>query len=186
MNTSSARLKTIDIVYIALFTVLIAVCSWISIPTAIPFTLQTLAVFCTVGLLGGKKGTLAILVYVLLGALGLPVFHNFTGGIGILLGNTGGYIVGFLFIALIYWLVTSICGNNMVVSVIAMLIGLLVCYTFGSIWFILVYSQNNGAVGLATVLGWCVLPYIIPDLVKLVIAIILIKRLFRYINHDNK
>lgn len=186
MNTSSARFKTIDIVYIALFAVLIAVCSWISIPTAIPFTLQTFAVFCTVGLLGGRKGSLSILIYVLLGAIGLPVFHNFTGGIGILLGNTGGYIIGFLFIALVYWLVTSLFGNRMVISIIAMLIGLLVCYTFGSIWFMAVYSESKGAIGLVTVLGWCVLPYIIPDLVKLVIAIILIKRLSRYINHSNK
>ena len=74
---------------------LMAVCSWISIPTAIPFTLQTMAVFLAVGLLGGKRGTLAVTAYVLLGAVGAPVFANFSGGIGILLGQTGGYILGF-------------------------------------------------------------------------------------------
>ena len=69
---------------------MITICSWISIPTLVPFTLQTFAVFLTVGLLGGKRGTMAVLVYVLLGAIGIPVFAEFTGGIGIILNNTGG------------------------------------------------------------------------------------------------
>ena len=80
-----AKIRTYDMAYIAVFTVLIAICSWISIPTAIPFTLQTFAVFLSVSVLGGKRGTMAVLLYVLLGAIGLPVFSGFTGGIGILL-----------------------------------------------------------------------------------------------------
>ncbi|MEI3229118.1 MAG: biotin transporter BioY [Lachnospiraceae bacterium] len=91
------RNKTRDMVYIAIFAVLIAICSWISIPTTVPFTLQTFAVFLAVGVLGGKRGTLSILIYLLLGAIGVPVFAGFTGGIGIVLGTTGGYIIGFLF-----------------------------------------------------------------------------------------
>ena len=91
MSTSAiARNKTLDMVYIALFAVLIAVCSWISIPTTVPFTLQTFGVFVTVGVLGGKRGSLAVLIYLLLGAIGVPVFAGFTGGMGIMLGNTGG------------------------------------------------------------------------------------------------
>ena len=82
-----------DIAYIAVFTALMAVCSWISIPTAIPFTLQTMGVFLAVGLLGGKRGTLAVTAYVLLGAVGAPVFANFSGGLGVLMGQTGGYIL---------------------------------------------------------------------------------------------
>ena len=92
--------KTKDMAYIAVFAVLIAVCSWISIPTTVPFTLQTFAVFLTVGVLGGKRGSLAVLVYILLGCVGVPVFAGFSGGIGVLAGQTGGYIVGFLFSAL--------------------------------------------------------------------------------------
>ena len=83
-------------VYIAVFAVLIAICSWISIPTTVPFTLQTFAVFLAVGVLGGKRGSLSVLIYILLGAVGIPVFAGFSGGFGILLGQTGGYIVGFL------------------------------------------------------------------------------------------
>ena len=94
-------IKTRDIAYIAFFAVVIAVCSWISIPTVVPFTLQTFAVFLTVGVLGGKRGTLAVFVYILLGVCGVPVFSGFSGGIGVLLGQTGGYIAGFLFSALV-------------------------------------------------------------------------------------
>ena len=90
------RFKTIDLAYIAIGAVLITICSWISIPTTVPFTMQTFAVFFVLSFLGGKRGTIAIIVYVLLGAVGVPVFSHFTSGIGILLGNTGGYMVGFI------------------------------------------------------------------------------------------
>ena len=81
MSTIAAtRSKTYDIVYIAVFAVIMAICSWISIPTAVPFTLQTFGVFVAVGVLGGKRGTLSILVFILLGAIGVPVFAGFSGG----------------------------------------------------------------------------------------------------------
>ena len=92
--------KTRDIVYMSVFTAMISICSWISIPASIPFTLQTMGVFTTVGLLGGKRGTLTILTYILLGAIGVPVFAGLTGGVSVLLGTTGGYIIGFLLSAL--------------------------------------------------------------------------------------
>ena len=83
-------MKTRDVAYIGMFAALMAICSWISIPTTVPFTLQTMGVFTAVGLLGGKRGTTAVLVYILMGAIGLPVFSGFTGGMGILFGSTGG------------------------------------------------------------------------------------------------
>lgn len=91
VRTNEKR-KTYDMAYIAVFTVLIAICSWISIPMTVPFTLQTFAVFLSVSILGGRRGTMAVLVYVLLGAVGIPVFAGFTGGPGIILNTTGGYI----------------------------------------------------------------------------------------------
>ena len=101
MSTIAAtRSKTYDIVYIAVFAVIMAICSWISIPAAVPFTLQTFGVFVAVGVLGGKRGTLSILVFILLGAIGVPVFAGFSGGIGVLAGTTGGYIIGFLIVIL--------------------------------------------------------------------------------------
>ena len=104
MNTmAAAKSKTYDLVYIAVFAVLMAVCSWISVPTAVPFTLQTFAVFMAVGVLGGRRGTMSVALYIILGAVGVPVFAGMTGGIGILTGTTGGYIVVFLFSALVMW-----------------------------------------------------------------------------------
>lgn len=172
------KFRTIDLVYIALGAVLITICSWISIPTIVPFTMQTFAVFFVLSALGGKRGTAAIIVYVLLGAVGVPVFAQFTSGIGILLGTTGGYIVGFIFMGPLYRLIVHLLGKKLWVEILAMVTGLAVCYSFGTVWFMIVYTQANGAVGLATVLAWCVIPFIIPDLIKLGLALTLARRLY--------
>ena len=172
----STRLRTRDLTYIALFAVLMAVCAWITIPMTVPFTLQICAVFAALATLGGRRGTYAVAVYLLLGAVGLPVGAGFQGGLGWLLGTTGGYIVGFLCIALIYWLMTAKLGDSLPVSIAACVLGLAVCYVFGTIWFMVVYARSTGPVGIMTALGWCVFPYVIPDLLKLVLAVTLSQR----------
>lgn len=169
--------KTRDIVYMSVFTAMISICSWISIPASIPFTLQTMGVFTTVGLLGGKRGTLTILTYILLGAIGVPVFAGFTGGISVLLGTTGGYIMGFLLSALLMWGIETIMGRNQIVLAFSMVAGLIVCYVFGTAWFMMIYTQHSGVIGLSTVLGLCVIPFIIPDLIKIGVALFLTNRL---------
>jgi biotin transport system substrate-specific component len=166
-----------DIVLCSLFAALIAVCSWISIPATIPFTLQTFGVFVTVGMLGGRKGLITVLLYIIMGLIGLPVFSNFTGGFAILAGNTGGYIIGFLGIAGVMWLFENLFGKNLWSLASSMVLGLLVCYAFGTAWFMVAYARSAGAVGLATVLSWCVFPFIVPDLLKISLAIVLVKRL---------
>ena len=174
MQTEAAvRGKTYGMVYIGIFTVLIAVCSWISIPAAVPFTLQTFGVFMAVEVLGGKRGTMAVLVYILMGAVGLPVFAGFQGGIGIIFNTTGGYIVGFLCSALIMWAAESLFGKKPAVRILSMTAGLLACYALGTVWFMVIYGRTTGAVGLMTVLGWCVIPFIIPDLVKIGLAYVI-------------
>ena len=174
---TNTKLSVRDMTYIALFAVVMAICSWISVPSVVPFTLQTFGVFLAVGVLGGKRGTLAVLIYILLGCVGLPVFAGFTGGVGILLGSTGGYIVGFLFTALTMWAMERLPGSPTLVSVASMVLGLIVCYAFGTAWFMLVYARTTGPVGVWTALGWCVIPYIIPDLAKVALALILRRRL---------
>lgn len=169
--------RTLDLVYIGVFAAIIAVCSWISIPASVPFTLQTMGVFLAVGLLGGRRGSLSVLTYILLGAIGIPVFAGFSGGIGVILGTTGGYILGFLFSALAMWGMEKLFGRGRIVLAISMAVGLLVCYAFGTGWFMVVYTHTSGAVGLATVLGWCVIPFIIPDLIKIAVALLLTNRL---------
>ena len=177
VSNTSLKIRTVDMVYVALFAVLMAVCSWISIPAAVPFTMQTFGVFLAVAVLGGKRGTLAILVYLLLGAVGAPVFAGFSGGISALLGSTGGYIIGFLFLALVMWLMERLLGKKTWVLAVSMVLGLVVCYAFGTAWFMVVYARTTGAIGLWTALGWCVFPYIIPDLAKIALALLLSKRL---------
>lgn len=173
----STKTKIYDVAFIALFAAVMAVCSWISVPATVPFTLQTFGVFLAVGTLGGKRGSLAVLTYLLLGAVGAPVFAGFSGGIGCILGSTGGYIVGFLFSALVMWAMEHFLGKKKWVLALSMVIGLLVCYAFGTAWFMIVYANNTGAIGLWTALSWCVFPYIIPDAVKIVLALVLCKRL---------
>lgn len=168
---TSERRKTYDMAYIAVFAVLMAICSWISIPTAIPFTLQTFAVFLAVIVLGGKRGTMSVLVFVLLGAVGVPVFAGFTGGLYVILGNTGGYLIGFLLAGLLMWLMERLFGRKMWVQAVSMLLGMITYYVFGTVWFMLVYMRTTGPVGVTAVLGWCVLPFVIPDIIKAALAL---------------
>lgn len=182
MNTMTVgKGKTYDLVYVGVFAVIMAICSWISIPTAVPFTLQTFGVFVAVLVLGGKRGTAAVGLYILLGALGVPVFAGMTGGIGVLLGATGGYIIGFLFSALLMWAMEQLPGPKSVVQVLSMAAGLLVCYAFGTVWFMAVYLKSGETAGLMTVLGWCVIPFIIPDLLKIALAYGLSRRFRKYV-----
>ncbi|MCI8285089.1 MAG: biotin transporter BioY [Firmicutes bacterium] len=183
-NTQIQRkpaLKAIDMAYIAISAALITICSWISIPVAIPFTLQTFAVCLISGLLGMKRGTITILIYILLGAIGLPVFSGFKGGIGALAGVTGGYIVGFIFTALIVGFISDRFRKKTGPLVISMIIGNVVLYAFGTAWFMFLYTQNTGSIGLTAVLMKCVIPFIIPNLIKIAVAAILVKRLERFV-----
>ena len=144
---------------------------------AVPFTLQTFAVFLTLGLLGGRLGTLAVTVYLLLGAVGLPVFAGFHGGLGAFLGATGGYLVGFLFTALTMWGAERWLGKSAPVFLGSAVVGQILCYLFGSVWYYAVYTSSSGPVGMFTVLGWCVFPFLLPDAVKLALAWLLSRRL---------
>ena len=178
------KTKTLDLIYIAIGAALITVCSWISIPMTVPFTLQTFAVFAMLLILGGYRGTVATVVYVLMGAIGLPVFAGFSGGLAIILGNTGGYILGFIFIGLIYATSIRLFGEKIYVELSALLTGLVVCYAFGTAWFMHVYMRNTGTVGLMTVLSWCVFPFVIPDLLKMALAFAVSRRVRSIIRQD--
>lgn len=180
VNEKNKR-KIYDLVYIALFTALIAVCSWITVPFVIPFTLQTFAVFTTVALLGGKRGTVSVVCYILLGLVGLPVFSNFNSGVSAIFGATGGYIMGFVLMALIMWGCEKLFGEKTSVLVISMFAGLIVCYLFGSVWYAFVYMHSTGTAGFVGAIMQCVLPFIIPDTIKILLALLVKKRLGKHI-----
>ena len=161
---------TRDIATVAMGVALIGVCSWVSIPMTIPFTMQTFAVCLVTALFGLRRGMWTVLCYILLGAAGVPVFSGFKGGIGALLGTTGGYI--------------ETLGRRLPVLIGSMVVGVLVCYAFGTAWFMFVYARNTGPIGLGTALGWCVLPYLLPDAVKIALASILTGRLYPLLNRE--
>ena len=186
MTSSAApsRLRTLDMAYIALFAVLMAVCAWITVPLPKPlvqFTLQTFAMFMALTTLGGRRGLYAMVVYLLVGAVGVPVFSGFRGGLGVLLDTTGGYIIGFAAAALVYWLLTAKLGDSLPVKIAACVLGLAVCYAFGTAWFLVLYARTTGPIGVTTALSWCVLPYIVPDLLKLDLAVVLSGRIKKFL-----
>ena len=165
-----------DIAYIGLFAAVMAVCSWIAIPAPIPFTLQTLGLFITVSLLGGRRGSIAVLTYLLLGLVGVPVFAGFTGGIGIFMSERGGYLIGLFFAALVMWGTERLSGRSAHAAIVSMALGLAVCYTFGTVWFAAVHARVGNAVSALTAVSLCVLPYIIPDALKITLAWYIRKR----------
>lgn len=175
------NIKTRNIVYIGIFAAVIAVCSWIQIPLVVPITLQILGICVAAGLLGFKKGVLSVVVYELIGFIGVPVFANFGAGPGVLLGVTGGYIVGFIFSAAIVGGAVSHFGRKIPVYIISMVLGVAVCYIFGTAWFMVWSSTNGSAATLSGALMSCVVPFIVPDLVKIALATLICAKLSKYI-----
>lgn len=171
-----------NMILCALFAALLCVCAWIAIPIgSAVVTLQTFALFLTLGLLGGKRGSIVCLVYLLLGATGLPVFSGFRGGLGMLFGATGGYLIGFLAAALTYWAVTSLFEKAFLTQLLATIIALAVCYCFGTGWFLWVWHPPGCPEGFGAALLMGVVPYLLPDAIKLTLALLLTKRLQRHI-----
>ncbi len=159
-----------------LFCAFIAVCSLLAVPFEPPFTLQTFAVFLCVGVLGGKRALAAILCYLILGAAGLPIFAGFRGGIAHLVGTTGGFLIGFVPAA-------ALCGflPGRIPLFPRMLCGLAMLYLCGVAWQYALYMPGTGAAGLGAVLLQYVLPFAIPDILKLALAAALAKKLKKHI-----
>lgn len=170
------RLSVKDLTMIAMLTALIAVCAWITVPMTIPFTMQTFGVFMALLALGGAKGTFAIALYILLGLAGVPVFSGFGAGPGVLAGPTGGYIAGFLLTGLLYWLLPKLRRRKKGKAAV-LLGGLLLCYAFGTVWFSIVMNGRGNPTGFFQAIGICVAPYVLPDLLKLLLALQLSERL---------
>ena len=181
-----------DLVLISVSAALITICSWISIPLGpVPFTLQTLGILAVMLTIGGRRGTIAILVYLALGAVGVPVFAGFKGGIMSFIGPTGGFLIGFVLAALVYWLLEKIILKKLMTTpvktwifgMLGFIVFEIVMYIVGVIWFMTVYAAQTGPVGLVTVMGWCVFPFIIPDVVKMAVALLIGERASKLIRN---
>ena len=185
-NTERGRKNShkllLDTVYIAMFAAIIAICAHIRIPLhPIPFTMQTLGVFLTSGILGFKRGTVSVLVYILLGAVGLPVFNGFAGGLGVLFGVTGGYIIGFIFTAIVVGIASDLGRKKVWILIVSMIVGTVLYYVFGTAWYIFVTNSQGNTINITAALSNCVIPFLIPDAAKIAVAVILVNRLNKII-----
>ena len=174
-------LRTYDLVVEAIGAAFIAVGAFISLNIAqVPFTLQTLAIFAVLMTIGGKRGTISIICYLLLGAVGLPVFSGFKGGFASIIGPTGGFLLGFILVGFIYLLLADVLfkandfprGKRIVYKAIIAVICHLVLYVFGVLWFVTVYASQTGPIGFSAAISMCVLPFILPDAAKIAAAIL--------------
>ena len=168
--SEQAKTRTRQITLTGLMTAVLCILGPLSIPlpvSPVPITLTNLAVFFAVYLLGVRQSTVCLLVYLCLGTVGLPVFSSFSGGPGKVAGPTGGYLVGFLFLALIQgFLMKAFPGKN-TAAVLGMILGMALCYLFGTAWLAV---QMGLTFGSALAVG--VLPYLAGDAVKILIAAI--------------
>lgn len=156
--------KTTALVLCGIFAALMAICSFITIPlgfTPVPINLATLGVFLTGGILGKKYGSISLIVYILLGAVGVPVFAGFKGGLGVLAGPTGGYIIGYLAAAFLTGLLVELVftktgtdsgqrsakssTSRFIGIILAMIAGLAACYALGTAWFMISTGTGLGA-----------------------------------------
>lgn len=198
-NTEQKRYnRTTALVLCGVFAALMAVCSFITIPlgfTPIPVNLATLGVFLTGGILGKKYGSISLIVYILLGAVGIPVFAGFKGGLGVLAGPTGGYIIGYLAAAFLTGLFVEIVFRKtsagtesgsrskatgstkartlrFIGIILSMIIGLAACYALGTAWFMISTGTGLGAAMIS-----CVIPFLPGDAVKIIVGALLVQKL---------
>ena len=168
-------MKTKDMVTVGVFAAMICVFAPFSVPVGpIPVSLASFAVYIA-ATLGTKKGTAAVMIYILLGACGLPVFSGFSGGIAKLVGVTGGYIIGYMFCALLSGIIIERAGQKKSAYPMAFIIGTAVLYAFGTAWF-MIQSGN----GLYESLLACVIPFLIGDAVKITAASAIVYRMRSY------
>jgi biotin transport system substrate-specific component len=168
MKQQEMRISVRDMVYVALFAAVLSAVAPFSIAIGpIPLSFATLIIYIAAGALGWKHGTLAVLIYVALGAIGVPVFSNFEGGFHKIAGVTGGFIIGYIPCALITGLAVDSFGKKLWTYAAGMVIGTVLLYTCGTAWFM---AQTGSP--LAVALALCVTPFLIGDTIKIVVACI--------------
>lgn len=170
------KIRTKQMVLIALMTAVTCVLGPLSIPlpfSPVPISLTNFAIFLAIFVLGMKNGTISFIIYLLLGAVGVPVFSSFRGGLQVLAGPTGGYLIGFIFLALIMGFALDHFDRKLVPTIIGMIIGMAVCYAFGTVWLakLLSLSFKEG-------LMMGVIPYLAGDAAKIIIAAIVGPKLY--------
>ena len=167
-------MRTKDLTAAALLAALAAVCAQLILPTpwGVPMSLGTLGVFLAAGLLGAKGASVSMLIYLALGAVGVPVFAGFRGGLGVLAGPTGGYLVGYLALAALGGALCDRLPESKYRLPLAFACGLAACYALGTLWF-----AASTETPIMSALMICVLPYLPADAVKIAVAAVLCRRI---------
>ena len=168
-NKASGGMTTAKMAMTALMAAVICILGPLSIPIGeVPISFTNLAIYFAVTILGWKLGTISYILYLLIGLVGVPVFSGFTGGIGKLAGPTGGYLIGFIFMAVISGIFIEKFRGKWYMAVLGMVLGLAVTYLFGTAW--LCYQANLGFMaGLMT----GVIPFLLGDAVKIAVTVLI-------------
>ena len=186
MKTEKKSFFTVrEMVFTAICAAIICVLAPISVPIgAIPISLGTFAIYFTAALLGGKRGTFAVIVYILIGMVGLPVFTGMRGGAGVLFGATGGYIIGYIPLALLTGVFSDMKSKFHWTMPVGMVLGTVALYAFGTAWYMIMSGST-----LMAALAACVVPFLLFDSIKMVLSTILAvplkARLNKMINGSN-
>lgn len=158
--------KTLKLAICAIFVAFTAICSQIQIPLfMIPVNLATFSVYMTGVIMGEKYGAMSMAVYVLLGAVGVPVFAGFKGGLAAVTGATGGYIVGYIACAWTVGMITKHTRGKVYQLAGAMTVGMILCYISGTVWFMVISGFS-----VKKALIYCVIPFLPGDIVKIIMA----------------
>lgn len=166
---------------IAIFSSLTCISAYLYFPLIIPITLQLLIIALSTQLLGVKNAVISYTVYFLLGILGLPVFSNFSSGFSALFNTSGGFIIGFYLFIIIKGVTKNLTKNSVLNKVLSNGLALIILYAFGSVWFTFVYYGSLNFKFYLSSLAISVLPFILPDIVKIVVAELIATRLNKII-----
>lgn len=173
MNQSKQKHQSIHAMVIpALMAALLCVLGPITVPAGpIPLSLATLGIYLSGLLLGWKRGAVSVLVYLAIGLVGIPVFSGFTGGIGQLLGPTGGYLLGYLPLGLVTGLAQK---QKKAIQLLTMAVGTALLYLLGTVFYC--FQSGTAFMAAATV---CVLPFLPADCIKMGLSLLLVPILKR-------
>lgn len=168
-----------SMIFISLFATLMCIGAWIHFPSPIPATMQTFIVFCALSLIKSKNTFIMLCIYISLGALGLPVFSGFTGGIGALTGPTAGFIWGFLLGVPVFYVFEKFFSGKKVAIIIGYILYILIHYIPGALWYCYFTIGEISLSGIISSSAVTVVPFVVPDAIKLFLALLLSERINR-------
>ncbi len=169
--------KVKNMILIALFSTMMCLGAWLHFPSVIPATMQTFVVFCSLGILGSKSTFFVLVIYTMLGSVGLPVFSGFTGGVGALIGPTAGFLWGFFLGVPAFYLTEKYLKNKKYGLYIGYIIYIILHYIPGALWYCYFTLGELNISGILSSSAVTVLPFIVPDTVKMLLAVFTVKRL---------